>query len=149
VYEAVSEELAGIVAFEHNDPRLAAVDVIDVQVGRDLRHAHVKVGIREDAEAERRSLAALEHARPFLRRELARRLDLRRIPELHFQVDRFPEAESRVEVLLKRARKTRGRGADESGPPGPSGVASRHPEGRQETPPTQKNLDEPPDPSLE
>ncbi|MCC6857895.1 MAG: 30S ribosome-binding factor RbfA [Bryobacterales bacterium] len=109
VSEAVREELAEIIAFELQDPRLAAVDVTDVQVARDMRHAHVKVGIRGDAEAEHRSLNALEHARPYLRRQLASRLNLRRIPELHFEVDRFTEAESRVEILLRRARKTRGR----------------------------------------
>jgi ribosome-binding factor A len=53
-------------------------------------------------------MAALEHARHYLRHELASRLSLRRVPELHFERDRNPDADTRIEFLLKRARKSRG-----------------------------------------
>ena len=52
-------------------------------------------------------MAALEHARNYLRHELASRLSLRRIPELHFEPDYHPDAATRVEILLKRAKKKR------------------------------------------
>jgi len=45
-----------------------------------------------------------------LRRELAARLSLRHVPELHFNQDRHPDAESRVDFLLKRAKRLRSRG---------------------------------------
>jgi ribosome-binding factor A len=54
-------------------------------------------------------LAALEGARHYLRHELASRLMLRHVPELHFGHDKNPEAESRIDFLLRRARKLRGR----------------------------------------
>jgi ribosome-binding factor A len=53
-------------------------------------------------------MAALEHARHYLRRELASRLNLRRVPELHFDLDRNAGADSRINFLLKRAKKSRG-----------------------------------------
>jgi hypothetical protein len=31
------------------------------------------------------------------------------VPELHFEEDRFGDVESRIEVLLRRAQKTRGK----------------------------------------
>ena len=43
---------------------------------------------------------------------LAARLALRHVPELHFEQDRHPDVESRIELLLKRARKTTGRDAE-------------------------------------
>jgi ribosome-binding factor A len=52
-------------------------------------------------------MAALEHARNYLRHELATRLSLRKTPELHFEADRHPDAATRVEILLKRAKKKR------------------------------------------
>ncbi len=58
---------------------------------------------------QRDSLAALEHARDFLRHELATRLSLRHVPELHFEPDHNPDVESRIDFLLKRAKKSRGR----------------------------------------
>jgi len=102
-------ELAELIGFELDDPRLAAVDVTGVRVSPDSRYATVKVAIRGDERGQRQSLAALEHASGFLRRELARRLELRCVPDLRFEQDLHPEAASRVDLLLKRARKSRAR----------------------------------------
>jgi ribosome-binding factor A len=109
VSEAVREELAEIIGFELDDPRLLDVDVSEVQVSQDGRHANVRVALRGDERRQKASLAALEHARHYLRHELAVRLSLRHIPELHFDLDRNPDADSRIEFLIKRAKKTRGR----------------------------------------
>jgi ribosome-binding factor A len=109
VSEAVKEELAELIGFEMDDPRVLAVAVTDAQVSPDGRHAAVKVAVPGEEREQRQSLAALEHARNFLRHELAARLSLRHVPELHFEQERHPDAESRVEVLVSRAKKTRGR----------------------------------------
>ena len=108
VSEAVKEELSEIIGFEMSDPRLAAVDVTEVHVSPDSRHAHVGVEVSGDERERADALAALDHARHYLRNELARRLNLRRIPELHFAADQFSDAAGRVELLLKRAKKKRG-----------------------------------------
>jgi len=107
VSEAVREELSEIIGFELSDPRLAAVDVTDVTVSPDSRHATVKISLGGDEREQHEAMAALEHARNYLRHELAGRLNLRKIPELHFEPDQHPEAASRVEILLKRAKKKR------------------------------------------
>ncbi len=109
VSEAVKEELSELVGFEMDDPRLLDVDVSDVQVSSDWRHAAVKVAIRGDAKQVKSALEALDKATNFLRRELAFRLQLRHVPELHFEQDKNPDVESRVDILLRRARKSRGR----------------------------------------
>ncbi len=110
VAEAVREELAEIIGFEMADPRLLLVDVTAVSVTPDSRHALVKVSLA-GGEAERQAaLAALRNAERYLRQELAGRLNLRKIPELHFERDTCPDAATRVEILLKRAKKKRGPG---------------------------------------
>jgi ribosome-binding factor A len=109
VSEAVREELSEIVGFEADDPRLLAVEVRDVHVSVDGRYANVKVAIRGTEREQRESMAALDHAKSYLRRELATRLTLRHVPELHFDQDRNPDVESRIDFLLKRAKKSRGR----------------------------------------
>jgi ribosome-binding factor A len=108
VSETVREELSELIGFEMQDPRLASVDVTDVQVGPDLKHAHVRVGIWGDEHEKQAAIAALDHARHYLRHELARRLNLRKMPELHFEADPLADAHARVETLLKRAKKKRG-----------------------------------------
>ena len=109
VSEAVKEELFEIIGFEMEDPRLLDVDVSDVQVSPDWRHAAIKVAIRGDAKQVKNALDALDHASGFLRSELAQRLQLRHVPELHFEQDKNPDVENRVDILLRRARKSRGR----------------------------------------
>ena len=109
VAEAVREELAEIIGFELDDPRFAEVDVTEVHVSPDGRHASVKVTLRGEERAQNQVLAALEHAGGYLRRELAGRLQLRHVPELHFERDKNPDVESRVDFLLRRAKKSRAR----------------------------------------
>ena len=109
VSEAVREELAEIIGFELDDPRLAEVQVTEVHVSSDGRYAHIKVAISGDDRQQKAALAALDHARHYLRHEVGSRLSLRHVPELHFSQDRYADADSRVEILLRRAKKTRSR----------------------------------------
>jgi ribosome-binding factor A len=109
VSEAVREELCELVGFETEDPRLLAVEVRDAQVSPDGRHATVRVLIRGDEREQKESMDALEHARHYFRHELASRLSLRHVPELHFTQDKNPDVESRIELLIKRTKKSRGR----------------------------------------
>lgn len=106
---AVQEELAEIVGFELDDPRLLEVTVTEAHVSPDGRYAHVKVALGGDERQQRAALAALDHARHYLRHELAIRLSLRHVPELHFELDRNADADDRIDILLKRAKKSRGK----------------------------------------
>jgi ribosome-binding factor A len=107
VSEAVKEELAELIGFEMEDPRLGSVSVTSVDVSSDMSHAHVKVAI--ESGEEKKTMEALEHAANFLRHQLAARLNLRRMPELHFSTDSHPDADSRIEFLLRRAKRNRSR----------------------------------------
>jgi ribosome-binding factor A len=104
VSEAVREELTEIIGYELEDPRLNDVCVTHVEVSSDGRHAHVKVEAPEGA--GNKAIGGLEHASSHLRRELASRLNLRRVPELSFTLDSHPDAGVRVEILLRRAKRT-------------------------------------------
>jgi ribosome-binding factor A len=108
VSEAVREELIELIGFEMSDPRLLPVEVNQVSLSPDGKHAHVTVGVRGDDRVRKDAFAALEHAAHYLRHQLAERLTLRRVPELHFQSDTAAGSEERIERLLQRARKTRG-----------------------------------------
>lgn len=107
VSEAVKEELAELIGFELEDPRLDSVSVTGADVSSDMRTAHVKVAV--EAGQEKKALEALEHAKGFLKHELASRLNLRRVPDLHFSADFHADADRRIEFLLRRARRNRGR----------------------------------------
>lgn len=107
VSEALKEELAEILEYEMSDPLLGNISVVDVLVSPDLRLAHVRVLLSEDAATKAQALAALDGARHFLRRQLAGRLRLFRVPEILFEEQSGTDARTRVEELLKRVKKSR------------------------------------------
>jgi ribosome-binding factor A len=108
VSETVREELAELIAFELEDPRLAAVNVSEVHVSPDAKYARVKISVSGGEREQSQAIAALDHARHYLRHELAFRLSLRHVPELHFEPDHNAGVDSRIDFLLRRAKRSRG-----------------------------------------
>jgi ribosome-binding factor A len=108
ISEALREELAELIGYELSDPRVGSATVTGVHVSPDKRHAFVRIGVAADSDVEK-TLAALDHASHFLRRELAARLELFRVPELHFEADVSTVLGGRMEHLLKRIQKGRPR----------------------------------------
>ena len=104
--EALREELAELIAYEMSDPRVGDVTVSEVITSPDKRHAQVRIGLTGGGDPKQ-ALEALDHARGFLRRQLAQRLETYRIPELHFEPDVSITIGPRMESLLRRARKGR------------------------------------------
>jgi ribosome-binding factor A len=107
VSEAIREELSEIIGYEMADPRLGSVDVTEVMVTPDKRHARVRLHLGGDEKTQADALVALGGARHFLRRQLASRLRLFRTPELLFEADIEAGHQERLAQLLKRVRKGR------------------------------------------
>ena len=107
VSEAIREELMELVGYELTDPRLTGITVARVECSPDLKHATALVAVPGGDVEQNKALKALDAAGGFLRHQLAARLDLRQTPELHFSIQRHPEAPDRVEILLRRAKKSR------------------------------------------
>jgi len=107
VSEALREELGEMIAYELSDPRIGDASVTEVLVSPDMKHAQVRLHLG-DRESEQ-TIEALGRARHFLRRQLAERLNLFRVPELHFEADVSPGLNGRVDHLLKRVRRGRPR----------------------------------------
>ena len=100
VDELIRQEIGIIISREVADPRIGFVTITDVTTTPDLSHATVSVSFIGTADERTASLRALSHAMPFIRRELGRRLTLRRIPELHVEADVTIERGTRVLKLI-------------------------------------------------
>jgi ribosome-binding factor A len=97
VASEIRQRLARVLAERVSDPRLAQVSILEVRPSPDFSYARVffrTLGDRAQAEA------ALDGARPFLRRCLADGMQLRHVPELDFRYDESPERAGRVEQIL-------------------------------------------------
>ncbi len=108
VSEALREELGELIAYELADPRIGDATVTEVLVSPDMKHAQVRLHFA-GAEGHAETIATLEKAKTFLKRQLATRLTLFRIPELHFESDVKEDGSARMDSLLKRIRRGRPR----------------------------------------
>jgi ribosome-binding factor A len=106
VGEEIAHEINAMLAGELKDPRLEGnVCVSEVRVQTDMKHARVFVSVRtENPKEQADAIKALEHAAGFIRHELIERLQLRRLPDLHFTLDLSQEHMERIERLLKQMK---------------------------------------------
>jgi ribosome-binding factor A len=113
--DQIRAELGDLLAREVHDPGIGFITLTWVKVSPDLQLARVHYTTLGNEDARKQTAKALERARPFLRRQLAGRLRLRRAPELVFHYDDTVAREERVESLLAEIRGDAARGPDETG----------------------------------
>lgn len=101
VADQIRAALASLLTRDVKDPGIGFVTITTVRVTADLQLARVYYTSLGDAQARRRTARALERARPFLRRQVAGRLRLRRAPELTFHFDDSLDRQERIEDLLR------------------------------------------------
>jgi ribosome-binding factor A len=89
--DQIMREVADILTNEIQDPRLNLVTVSGVRMNADMRVAEILFTVGEGEERARNAQAGLDHAKGFVKRQLAGRLQLRQLPELRFCRDTFLE----------------------------------------------------------
>lgn len=84
----VQRVLAEIIRGEIKDPRIADLtSVVAVEVAPDLKNCKVWISVLGDEKAQTDTLAGLKSAEGFIRNRLAKEINLRNTPELHFVMD--------------------------------------------------------------
>ena len=84
----IRREVSELLQRQVKDPRLGSfITVTEVSTSPDLRHALIFVSRICSEEEKQETLSGLVAASGFLRNELAKRLGLRRVPELRFEWD--------------------------------------------------------------
>jgi ribosome-binding factor A len=113
--EQLRQEISLLVRDEVRDPRVGLVTITAVETSPELDHAKIYITARGDEEEKQAALAGLRSAAAFVRGQLGRRLHIRRIPELHFEIDRVLEEAGRIEALLREVRPDDDASSDDDG----------------------------------
>ena len=84
----VQKELANLIRGEIKDPRISPwTSVVSVEVSPDLNTCKAWISVLGGEDEIQNTLKGLNSAEGFIRRELARRINLRNTPEIRFIMD--------------------------------------------------------------
>ena len=101
ISQEVHKAIDAIIRDDLNDPRIRGTwSIVRCEVTRDLRYCKVRVSILEE-DVRKDMMKALQKAAGFVRRELGRRVDLRYVPEILFELDTNIEYAAHINQLLK------------------------------------------------
>jgi ribosome-binding factor A len=100
VAELLHRELSLLLMHEVRDPRLEGMTITGVDITPDLMLARVYVSVLGDESQIKEALAGLDHAKGFLRTQLAGRVQLRFMPDLIFALDKSAVYGQRIDELL-------------------------------------------------
>lgn len=103
IAEQVQRELSDIVRLELKDPRVGMITITDVEMTPDNAHAKIFFTVLGQQPRIDEAAAGLQHAAGYLRSELAQRIKIRVVPQLHFEYDASVERGIRLSQLIDAA----------------------------------------------
>lgn len=88
----VQRELSNIIRGEVKDPRIAPMtSVVAVEVAPDLKTCKAYISVLGDEEAQKDTIKGLTSAEGYIRRALAKSINLRNTPQIRFILDQSIE----------------------------------------------------------
>jgi len=103
VGEQIQREMAQLVQQEIKDPRIGLVTISAVKLSRDMSHANIFFTILDESQSIEETLKVLDGASGFLRHELAKRMQLRIVPHIHFKYDESISYGNELSALINKA----------------------------------------------
>lgn len=92
INEEVLRELSNIIRGEIKDPRIHPMtSVVAVNVAPDLKTCKAYISVLGDEDARKDTLKGLKSAEGYIRRQLAKNINLRNTPEITFVMDQSIE----------------------------------------------------------
>lgn len=102
VNSEVQRELSNIIRGEIKDPRIHALtSVVMVEVAPDLKTCKAYISVLGDEQAQKDTIEGLKSAVGFIRRQLAKNLNLRNTPEIRFILDQSIEYGVHMSKLIR------------------------------------------------
>lgn len=102
----VQKELSRIISREIKDPRISPMtSVVSVEVAPDLKSCKAYISVLGDEESQKNTQEGLVSALGYIRRELARTINLRNTPEITFIMDQSIEYGVNMSKLIDDVNK--------------------------------------------
>jgi ribosome-binding factor A len=103
VSNLIRQEICELLLEHVNDPRLnGLISVTEVSTSADLKNARIYVSILGDEDMVKEAMKGFRSATGYFRKELSRRLVLRYVPELSFEIDNSLERGARILNIIEK-----------------------------------------------
>jgi ribosome-binding factor A len=112
VADLIRKEVSELLIKTIKDPRIGFVTITKVMVTEDCRLARIYYSVSGSIEERERSMQGLGSAKGYIRRELARRMNLRYTPEILFQFDPSIEYAIHIGEVLQSLQKEKEKDED-------------------------------------
>ena len=96
----IQKEVSEIIQFQLKDPKIGFITITDVTVTGDLSIAKIYVSFLGQKAREEAGMKALERSKGFIRSELAKRMTIRKVPQLMFLIDDSLEKGNKIEKII-------------------------------------------------
>lgn len=96
----IQKEVSEIIQFTLKDPKIGFITITDVTVTGDLSIAKIYVSFLGQKAREEAGMKALERSKGFIRSELAKRMTIRKVPQLIFLIDDSLEKGNKIERII-------------------------------------------------
>ncbi len=101
IQSIIGKNISEIIQFELKNKNIGFCTVSEVEVSKDFSYAKVYVTFL-GAKYPRQNLEELNKCKGYVRSSLARKIDIRKTPEITFYLDDSFEKAERLEEVLKR-----------------------------------------------
>lgn len=101
----IQKEVSDIIQFSLKDPKIRFITITDVTVTNDLSIAKIFVSFLGQKPREEAGMKALQRSKGYIRSELAKRMKIRKVPELIFKIDDSLERGNRIDQIISEINK--------------------------------------------
>ena len=102
----VQHELSNIIRGGLKDPRVAPwTSVVAAEVAPDLKTCKAYISVLGDEKSQKDTITGLKSAEGYIRSQLARTVNLRNTPEIHFILDQSIEYGVRMSKIIDEVNK--------------------------------------------
>lgn len=95
------EEISAIIQRELRDPGLGFITILNVKLSEDLKYAKVLYSVYGSEEEKEKTLEALKRAKGYIKHLLGKRVQLRLMPEISWELDTQQDKIDRIEKILE------------------------------------------------
>lgn len=105
ISKQIERDVVDIIMNDMKDNKIGFITVTGAQVTNDLSYCKIYYSVLGGDKREEAAAQTLERSKGFIRTELSKRLSIRKVPELIFEIDQSIEYGNKINTMLADLRK--------------------------------------------